>query len=60
MTSKLAAQIGRPVSLRERVDPSIVGGIVIRVGGRVLDGSVSSQLEGMRKALVTASAGGEA
>ena len=60
VSDKLALQIGRPVILRERVDASIVGGIVIRVGGRVLDGSVSSQMEGMRQALVAASVGGEA
>lgn len=60
VSDKLAKSIGHPVSLRESVDPSIVGGIVIRVGGRVLDGSVSSQLEGMRKTLATASVGGEA
>jgi F0F1-type ATP synthase delta subunit len=42
------------------VEPTIVGGIVIKVAGRVLDGSVSSQLEAMRKALATTPQGGEA
>jgi F-type H+-transporting ATPase subunit delta len=60
VTDKLAASLGRPVSLRERVDPSIVGGIIINVAGRVLDGSISSQLEGVRKALATTPQGGEA
>ncbi|MDX1435806.1 MAG: F0F1 ATP synthase subunit B [Anaerolineales bacterium] len=32
-----------------RVDPSILGGLVIRVGDKVLDGSVSGQLEDMRQ-----------
>jgi F-type H+-transporting ATPase subunit b len=32
-----------------RVDPSILGGLVIRVGDKVLDGSVSGQLEEMRQ-----------
>ena len=31
-----------------RVDPSILGGLVIKVGGKVLDGSVAGQLEGLR------------
>jgi F-type H+-transporting ATPase subunit delta len=53
LTDKLAAKLGRPVSLRERVDASIVGGVVIKVAGRVLDGSVASQLEGVRRALAT-------
>jgi F-type H+-transporting ATPase subunit delta len=60
VSGKIGASLGRPVVLRERVDSSIIGGIVIRVAGRVLDGSVSSQLEGMRKVLVGAPAGGDA
>jgi len=60
VTDKLSASLGRPVSLRERVDASIVGGIIINVAGRVLDGSISSQLEGVRKALATTPQGGEA
>lgn len=51
---RLSASIGRPVSLRERVDASIIGGIIINVGGRVLDGSFSSQLDSVRSALSTA------
>lgn len=59
LTAKLAASLGRPVSLRETVDPSIVAGVVIKVAGRVLDGSVASQLDSVRRALATNS-GGEA
>lgn len=59
LTDKLAASLGRPVSLRERVDETILGGIVIKVAGRVLDGSVVSQLDGMRRALATAQGGEE-
>ncbi len=31
-----------------RVDPAILGGLVIKVGDKVLDGSVSGKLEGLR------------
>lgn len=34
-----------------KVDPSILGGLVVRVGDKVLDGSVSGQLESMRQNL---------
>jgi F-type H+-transporting ATPase subunit b len=34
-----------------RVDPSILGGLVIKVGDKVLDGSVSGKLEGLRQNL---------
>jgi F-type H+-transporting ATPase subunit delta len=59
LTEKLAASFGRPVSLRETVDGSILGGIVIKVAGRVLDGSVASQLDSVRRALATTSGGEE-
>lgn len=60
LTDKLSTALGRATSLRESVDPAILGGIVIRVAGRVLDGSVTSQLRDLRQALLTARQGGEA
>lgn len=59
VSSKLAASLGRPVTLRERVDASILGGIRIQVAGRVLDGSIASQLNSVRVALTKTSQGGE-
>ena len=44
-------KLGKPAEVEFRVDPAILGGLVIRVGDRVLDGSVSGQLEGLRKSL---------
>lgn len=34
-----------------RVDPSILGGLVIKVGDKIVDGSVSGKLEGLRQSL---------
>ncbi len=59
VTEKLTSAMARPVTLRERVDASILGGIVIKVAGRVLDGSLSSQLAAMRTVLSAAPQGGE-
>lgn len=59
VTDKLSASLGRPVTLRERVDGSILGGIRIRVAGRVLDGSLASQLSAVRVALSNTPQGGE-
>jgi F-type H+-transporting ATPase subunit delta len=42
---------GKQVVLDERQDPSIIGGVITRVGDRVYDGSVRSRLEGMRNRL---------
>lgn len=45
----LAKAGAREVSFR--VDPSILGGLVIRVGDKVLDSSVAGKLEGLRQSL---------
>jgi F-type H+-transporting ATPase subunit b len=44
-------KMGAGTAIAFRVDPLILGGLVIRVGDRVLDGSVSGQLEDLRKSL---------
>jgi F-type H+-transporting ATPase subunit delta len=60
LIERLAGDLGKPVVLREHVDPSIVGGIVINRSGHVLDASVVSQLEHARLVLSTTTSGGEA
>ena len=44
--------VGRPLRLSVAVDPAIVGGVVARVGDRVIDGSVRTTLREMRRELV--------
>lgn len=60
ITEKLTASLGQPVALRERVDASILGGVRVNVAGRVLDGTLASQLDAMRIKLGSALQGGEA
>lgn len=52
---RLAAALGRvtgtTLEVRTVVDPSVVGGIVARVGDTVIDGSVASRLESFRNVL---------
>jgi F-type H+-transporting ATPase subunit b len=45
------SRIGEQATVTFRVDPTILGGLVIRVGDKVLDGSVSGQLESLRQSL---------
>lgn len=48
-----------PIDLVERVDPSIIGGIVIEERGNRYDASVKAQLVNIRKKLSTSFLGGE-
>jgi F-type H+-transporting ATPase subunit delta len=50
----LARATGRQVQLAVRVDPSIVGGAVTRIGSTVYDGSVTTQLAKLKQQLVEA------
>jgi len=52
---RLQRLTGKQGDLRVGVDPSIIGGIVARVGDLVIDGSVISQLRKLRARLATAS-----
>lgn len=45
------SKIGDQATLTFRVDPSILGGLVIRVGDKVLDNSVAGQMEELRQRL---------
>ena len=48
----LAQTTGRTVTLETRVDPSIIGGAVARIGSTVYDGSITRQLQRMKDKLV--------
>jgi F-type H+-transporting ATPase subunit delta len=48
----LAEATGKHVEMKVSVDPSLLGGVVARVGSTVYDGSVRTQLEKMRDRLV--------
>ena len=60
ITKKLAADLGKGVVLREKVDTGIIGGIVFSAHGQRVDASIASQLENARMVLSTAHTGGEA
>ena len=47
----LEAKTGKKVRLRIEVEPDLIGGIVVRIGDRVYDGSVQHQLETLRDQL---------
>ncbi|HUV28088.1 MAG TPA: F0F1 ATP synthase subunit B [Anaerolineales bacterium] len=45
------SQVGDQATVTFRVDPAILGGLIVRVGDKVLDGSVGGQLESLRQSL---------
>ena len=47
----LSKRTGKEVILEINQDPSLIGGIVTRIGDLVLDGSIKTQLLGMRESL---------
>jgi F-type H+-transporting ATPase subunit delta len=47
----LAKAVGCQVTMHERVDPAIIGGVIARVGSTVFDASVTRQIEKLRASL---------
>lgn len=47
----ILAKVGSQATVSFRVDPTILGGLVIRVGGKLLDASVAGQLESLRQSI---------
>jgi F-type H+-transporting ATPase subunit delta len=47
---------GQRIELTQRVDPEILGGIVLRVGNSILDASIRNRLENLRKAVARGAA----
>jgi F-type H+-transporting ATPase subunit delta len=54
IVEEIARKTGRSVDLTESVDPEIVGGLVLRIGGAVVDGSVRHHIEELRATMRSA------
>ena len=54
LTEHLSAVVGKKVVIKSKVDPSIIGGFIARIDGKLLDGSTHSKLEALKKELVRA------
>jgi F-type H+-transporting ATPase subunit delta len=52
LMNKLRKTLGGEPVLHVQVDPSLIAGLVIRIGDRVYDGSVKTQLEQARRAMI--------
>lgn len=54
ITEKLSAALGKEAIPHVRVDAGIVGGLVVRTGDTIYDGSIRRRLDGMRRRLLMA------
>jgi ATP synthase F1 delta subunit len=50
----IGEQVGRKIELSSKVDPEILGGVVLRVGNFILDASIRHRLEQLRKQVARA------
>ena len=51
---RIEEQTGRKVDLSARVEPDVLGGLVLRVGNMVLDASVRNRLDRLRRTIARA------
>jgi F-type H+-transporting ATPase subunit delta len=51
---EIGRQTGRTVELSTEVDPDVIGGIVVRVGNSIIDASIRTRLENLRKQVAKA------
>ena len=52
LSTELTKTTGKTILMETIVDPALIGGLVVRIGGQVLDGSIRHQLAAMRESLV--------
>ena len=51
LAQRITGIVGKPVVLKSKVDSSVIGGIIIRVGDKLIDGSIRSKLVALKKEL---------
>ena len=47
----LETQAGKKIALTEKVDPAIIGGLVVKMGSRMIDASLKTKLNAMKIAM---------
>ena len=55
LSSALGEAVGKTVELKARVDPALLGGVLVKLGGRTYDGSVRGRLAALRARLASGS-----
>ena len=52
LAEKLSASTGKQVQLEQTVDPSLLGGVKIRIGDQIMDGTIAKKLEMLKSQLM--------
>ncbi len=52
LQAQLEKMTGKRIVVDRKVDPALIGGVVTRIGDRILDGSVRTRLQSLRDALI--------
>jgi F-type H+-transporting ATPase subunit delta len=53
IAQRLTEIFGKPVVLKPKVDPTIIGGLIIKIGDELIDGSIRGKLEALKRELVS-------
>jgi F-type H+-transporting ATPase subunit delta len=51
LSAAISAKTGKKIELEEKIDPAVLGGMVVKVGSTVYDGSVRTQIQQIRENL---------
>jgi len=51
LAQRLTSLVGKPVVLKPKVDSSLIGGVIIRVGDKLIDGSIRNKLLALKREL---------
>ncbi|MGB1824829.1 MAG: ATP synthase F1 subunit delta, partial [Candidatus Puniceispirillaceae bacterium] len=51
LTESLRAKLGGKIAVDPKVDPSLIGGLVVRVGSRMIDASLKTKLQRLQYAM---------
>jgi F-type H+-transporting ATPase subunit delta len=57
LRQRLGRMLDREILPRYRINPRILGGVIVRVGDRIMDGSVRRRLQGLRRRMLKADIG---
>ena len=51
LKDQLKASVGRDITLQAKVDPALLGGLVVKVGSRMIDSSIRTKIEQLKVAM---------